>query len=122
MCNGVLTFNFQTMKNYSEIYVSLREEIMQAIDEKVNSLLAKYDVDNLSDLENAPILRGWITEYIDGSNPVLVNITLLDIFVGGECNGFPTEDDSIEPQCYGLCEFETDSLIEIYEKLCEYGN
>lgn len=29
------------MKDYAEIYVSLREEIMQAIDEKVDSILAK---------------------------------------------------------------------------------
>lgn len=95
------------MKNYSEIYVSLREEIMQAIDEKVDSLLAEYDVDNLSDLENAPTFKGYITEYIE------------DGLGGGECSGYGA---SMQLESYALCEFITDSLIEIYETLCEYGN
>lgn len=111
------------MKNYSEIYVSLREEIMQAIDEKVDNLLAEYDVDNLSDLENAPTFKGYITKYVEdglcGGDYMLVKVELEDIFVGGECSGYGA---SMQLESYSLSEFITDSLIEIYEKLCEYGN
>lgn len=110
------------MKDYAEIYVSLREEIMQQIDSKVDDILAKYDVEVLSDLNNAPVFSVYVEEYIDdglgNSNPALIRVTLEDIFVGGECSGY-TEFD-VEPQPYALYELTTDSLISVYEKLCKY--
>ena len=108
------------MKNYSEIYVSLREEIMQAIDKKVDSLLAKYDVDNLSDLENAPTFRVYTIQFHPLNGWELCELFIEDISVGGSCKGFITPSE--EEICFELNEFITDSLIEIYEKLCEYGN
>lgn len=112
------------MKDYAEIYASLREEIMQAIDEKVDSLLAEYDVDNLSDLENAPTFVAYSVQSLDGSwgdmKYQLIKVVITDICVGGECIG--EVEGCYEAEPYGLYEFITDSLIEIYEKLCEYGN
>ena len=110
------------MKNYSEIYVSLREEIMQQIDCAVDHILEKYDVESISHLENAPVFQVYITEYIDdglgNSEPTLNKITIEEIFVGRECAGY-SEFDS-EMQSYGLYEIETESLIQMYEKLCKY--
>ena len=75
------------MKNYSEIYVSLREEIIQQIDCAVDHILEKYDVESISQLENAPVFQVYITEYIDdglgNSEPALNKITIEEIFVGG---------------------------------------
>lgn len=108
------------MKDYAEIYVSLREEIMQQIDSKVDDLLAKYEIACLSDLENAPTFTGYITEYIEdglGSGGyALVKVELEDIFVGGECSGYGA---SMQLEPCSLSEFITDSLIDIYEQLCE---
>lgn len=110
------------MKNYSEIYVNLREEIMQQIDCAVDHILEKYDVESISQLENAPVFQVYITEYIDdglgNSEPALNKITIEEIFVGGECAGYSEFDSEMQP--YGLYEVETESLIQMYEKLCKY--
>lgn len=111
------------MKNYSEIYVSLREEIMQQIDVLVDNLLAKYDVECISHLKNAPAFQVYITEYIDDdlghSEPTLIRVTIEEIFVGGECAGYTEFDSELQP--YALYEVTTDGLIDIYEKLCKYS-
>lgn len=110
------------MKNYSEIYVGLREEIMQQIDCTVDNILEKYDVESISDLENAPTFQVYITEYIDdglgNSEPTLIKVTISEIFVGGECAGCSEFDSEMQP--YGIYEIETEGLIQIYEKLCKY--
>lgn len=110
------------MKDYAEIYVSLREEIMQQIANKVGYIFAKYDVDNLSDLESAPEFSGYITEWIDdgadNSELALIKVCLTDIWEDGQCAGYKAlEFSSEEP--YGLNEFLTDSLIDIYNELCK---
>lgn len=110
------------MKNYTEIYVSLREEIMQAIDEMVDNILSKYDVECLADLENAPEFYVYIPKYVDdglgNSKLGLSLVTITDIYVGdGECVGY---GESMQLEPYSLCEIETESLIEIYAKLCKY--
>ena len=109
------------MKDYAEIYVSLREEIMQAIDEKVDSILAKYDVESLSDIKDMPSLSGYVRVWFDNGNGsdelVRLKVNLVDIFVGGECAGYVMDKNDIEP--YSLSEFITDSLIDFYEQLCE---
>ena len=110
------------MKNYSKIYVGLREEIMQQIDYTVDRILEKYDVESISHLDNAPVFQVYITEYIDdglgNSEPALNKITIEEIFVGGECAGYSEFDSEMQP--YGLYEIETESLIQMYEKLCKY--
>lgn len=108
------------VKNYSEIYVSLREEIMQQIANKVGEIFVKYDVDNLSDLENAPEFMGYITEWVEdglgNSELALIKVRLVDIWEDGECVGYKAlEFSSEEP--YALNEFLTDSLIDIYDEL-----
>lgn len=112
------------MENYAEIYVSLREEIMQQIDLLVDNLLEKYDVECISDLENAPVFQVYVTEYIDDglghSEPTLIRVTIEEIFVGGECEGYTEFDSELQP--YALCEITTDGLIDIYERLCKYSS
>lgn len=112
------------MKNYSEIYVSLREEIMQQIDMLVDNLLAKYDVECISHLEDAPVFQVYVTEYIDdglgNSEPALIRVTIEEIFVGGECAGYTEFGSELQP--YALCEITTDGLIDIYERLCKYSS
>lgn len=107
-------------KNYSEIYVSLREEIMQQIANKVGDIFVKYEVDNLSDLENAPEFMGYITEWVEdglgNSDLALIKVCLTDIWEDGQCSGFKALEFSTE-EPYGLNEFLTDSLIDIYENL-----
>lgn len=107
-------------KNYSEIYVSLREEIMQQIANKVGDIFVKYEVDNLSDLENAPEFMGYITEWVEdglgNSELALIKVCLTDIWEDGQCSGFKALEFSTE-EPYGLNEFLTDSLIDIYENL-----
>ena len=110
------------MKDYAEIYVSLREEIMQQIANKVGYIFAKYDVDNLSDLESPPEFSGYITEWIDdgldNSELALIKVRLTDIWEDGQCEGYNAlEFSGKEP--YGLNEFLTDSLIDIYNELCK---
>ena len=112
------------MKNYAEKYVDLREEIMRAIDEKVDNILAKYDVESLSELECLPIMCGNITELVDNDEYaddwVLTRLVITNIYTGGivTAHNYYDEDKVDE---YGLYEFTTDSLIDIYETLCEYG-
>lgn len=112
------------MKNYSEIYVGLREEIMQQIDCAVDRILEKYDVESISHLENAPVFQVYITEYIDdglgNSEPALNKITIEEVFVGGECAGYTEFDSELQP--YALCEITTSGLIDIYERLCKYSS
>jgi hypothetical protein len=112
------------MKNYSEIYVSLREEIMQQIDVLVDTLLAKYDVECISHLEDAPVFQVYVTEYVDNglgdSDPTLIRVTIEEIFVGGECAGYTEFDSELHP--YSLCEITTSGLIDIYERLCKYSS
>lgn len=107
-------------KDYSEIYVSLREEIMQQIANKVGEIFVKYEVENLSDLENAPEFMGYITEWVEdglgNSELALIKVCLIDIWEDGQCVGYKALEFSTE-EPYGLNEFLTDSLIEIYEKL-----
>lgn len=109
------------MKDYSEIYVSLREEIIQQIANKVGDIFVKYDVDNLSDLEDAPEFIGYITEWVEdgleNGDWALKKVRLIDIWEDGQCAGYDTIDFFDEAQPYGLGEFLTDSLIDIYEKL-----
>lgn len=109
-------------KNYSEIYVSLREEIMQQIANKVGDIFVKYEVDNLSDLENAPEFMGYITEWVEdglgNSELALIKVCLTDIWEDGQCAGYKALEFSTE-EPYGLNEFLTDSLIDIYDKLSE---
>lgn len=111
------------MKDYAEFYVSLREEIMQAIDEKVDSILAKYDVELLSELECPPILRGYVTEWVDcddsESDWVLTRLTITDIYVGREFSAHNYHGEEAFTEEYGLCELTTDSLIDIYNELCK---
>lgn len=111
------------MKDYAEIYVGLREEIMQAIDEKVDSILAKYDVELLSDLENAPIFTGYATEYVDdglgNGDYTLTRLTITDIYVGGNFTAHNYYGDEAIADEYGLYELTTDSLIDIYNELCK---
>lgn len=111
------------MKDYAEIYVSFREEIMRAIDEKVDSILAKYDVELLSELECPPILSGYATEWVDCDDPksdwVLTRLTITDIYVGGEFTAHNYYGDEAFTEEYGLCELTTDSLIDIYNELCK---
>lgn len=108
-------------KNYSEIYVSLREEIMQKIANKVSDIFARYEVDTLSDLKNAPKFMGYITEWVEdglgNGDFALMKVYITDIWKDGhQCAGYNALDfSSKEP--YDLNEFLTDSLIEIYEKL-----
>ena len=110
-------------KDYSEIYVSLREEIMQAIVSKVDDILDKYDVDNLSDLDSQPYLSGYVTETDKDSGTVKHTfVVLIDIWSGGKCAGYPVGGSAAIPGCYELHEFVTDSLIEFYEILSKYGN
>ena len=112
------------MKNYAETYVSLREEIMQAIDEKLDNLCAKYDVECLNELENHPIMQGDIIEYIDcddcSSDRILTNMTVTNLYIGGIVTAHNYYGDEAYEDEYGLYEFTTDSLIEIYETLCKY--
>lgn len=112
------------MKDYNEIYVSLREEIMQQIDELVDNLLAKYDVECISQLEDAPVFQVYVTEYIDDglgrSEPTLIRVTIEEIFVGGDCAGYTEFDSEMQP--YALYEITTDGLIDIYERLCKYSS
>lgn len=112
------------MKNYSEIYASLREEIMQQIDALVGRLLAKHDVECISDIENAPVFQVYVTEYVDDdfghSEPTLIRVTIEEICVGGECAGYTEFDSEMQP--YALCEITTDGLIDIYERLCKYSS
>jgi hypothetical protein len=112
------------MKNYSEIYESLREEIMQQIDCAVDHILEKYDVESISHLENAPVFQVYITEDVDdglgNSDPMLIRVTIEEIFVGGECAGYTEFDSELQP--YALCEITTDGLIDIYERLCKYSS
>jgi hypothetical protein len=88
----------------------------------VGNLLAKYDVECISYLEDAPVFQVYVTEYIDDglgySEPTLIRVTIEDIFVGGECAGYSEFDSEMQP--YGLYEIETESLIQVYEKLCKY--
>jgi hypothetical protein len=107
------------MKNYAEIYVILREEIMQAIDTEVERILDKYEVESLSDLEKAPEFKVYVTEWVeDGWSFVEVFIT--DIICGdGECCGYAAYDLEQTSQPYALREMETDSLIEVYESLAK---
>ena len=107
-------------KNYSEIYVGLREEIMQQIANKVGDIFAKYEVDNLSDLENAPEFTGYITEWVDDGlgniELALIKVCITDIWEDGQCAGYNAlELSSKEP--YDISEFLTDSLIDIYDQL-----
>jgi hypothetical protein len=112
------------MKNYSKIYDSLREEIMRQIDSLVGNLLAKYDVECISYLEDAPVFQVYVTEYIDDglghSEPTLIRVTIEDIFVGGECAGYTEFYSELQP--YALYEITTDGLIDIYERLCKYSS
>lgn len=97
---------------------------MQQIDVLVDNLLAKYDVECISHLEDAPVFQVYVTEYIDDglghSDPALISVTIEEISVGGECEGY-TEFGS-ESQPYVLCEITTDGLIDIYERLCRYSS
>lgn len=110
------------MKDYAEIYVSLREEIMQAIDEKVDSILAKYDVELLSELECLPILCGYITELVDNDEYaddwVLTRLVVTNIYTGGVVTAHNYYDEDKVDE-YALYEFTTDSLIDIYNELCK---
>lgn len=112
------------MKNYSEIYESLREEIMQQIDALVDQLLVKYDVECISHLKNAPVFQVYVTEDVDdglgNSEPMLIRVTIEEIFVGGECAGYTEFDSELQP--YELYEITTDGLIDIYERLCKYSS
>lgn len=112
------------MKDYNEIYVSLREEIMQQIDLLVDNLLAEHDVECISDLEDAPVFQVYVTEYIDDglgcSEPTLIRVTIEEIFVGGDCAGYTEFDSEMQP--YALYEITTDGLIDIYERLCKYSS
>lgn len=104
-------------KNYSEIYVSLREEIMQAIDTEVERILDKYEVESLSDLKEAPELKVYVIEWEEDGWP-LVEVFITDILCGdGECYGYAAHDLEQTSQPYALREMETDSLIDIYDKL-----
>lgn len=109
------------MKNYAEINADLREEIMRQIDSKVDDLLAKYDVESLSDIKDMPSLSGYVGVWFDNGNGsddlIHIKVNLVDIFVGGECAGYVIDKNEIEP--YSLSEFVTDSLIDIYEQLCK---
>lgn len=100
------------MKNYSEIYESLREEIIQQIDCTVDRILEKYDVESISHLEDAPVFQVYITEYIDdglgNSEPALNKITIEEIFVGRECAGYSEFDSEMQP--YGLYEIDATNL------------
>jgi hypothetical protein len=111
------------MKNYAEINADLREEIMQQIDLRVDNLLAKYEVYNISDIEGMPTLGGYVIEQVDdgegGIGYSLVAVKLKDIFIGGECAGYSTSR-ILEP--YALYEFITDSLIDILEELEKFSN
>jgi hypothetical protein len=111
------------MKDYAEIYVSLREEIIQKIDEKVDDILAKHDVELLSELECPPILCGYVTEWVDcddsESDWVLTRLTITDIYVGGEFTAHNYHGDEASADEYGLYELTTDSLIDIYNELCK---
>ena len=111
------------MKNYAEKYVDLREEIMRAIDNKLDDLCAKYDVECLNDLENAPILGGDIIEYVDcddcSSDRILVKMTITNLYVGGIVTAHNYYGVEAYEDEYGLYEFTTDSLIDIYETLCK---
>lgn len=105
------------MKNYAEIYVSLREEIMQAINTEVERILDKYDVESLSDLENAPEFKVYVTEWVE-DGWALVKVYITDILCGdGECYGYAAYDLEQTSQPYALREMETDSLIQLYESL-----
>lgn len=108
-------------KNYSEIYVSLREEIMQQIANKVGDIFVKYEVDNLSDLENAPEFMGYITKWVEdglgNSELALIKVCLTDIWEDGQCAGYEPNSIFCDEINYGLNEFLTDSLIDIYEEL-----
>lgn len=112
------------MKDYSEIYASPREEIMQQIDLLVDNLLAKHDVECISQLEDAPVFQVYVTEHIDDglgcSEPTLIRVTIEEIFVGGECAGYTEFDSEMQP--YALYEITTDGLIDIYERLCKYSS
>lgn len=112
------------MKDYSEIYVSLREEIMQQIDELVDNLLAKYDVECISHLKNAPVFQVYVTDSVDDDfgrpEPTLIRVTIEEIFVGGECAGYTEFDSELQP--YELYEITTEGLIDIYERLCRYSS
>ena len=108
-------------KDYSEIYVSLREEIMQQIANKVGDIFVKYDVDNLSDLETAPEFMGYIAEWVEdglgNSVLALIKVCLTDIWEDGQCEGYEPNSIFCDKAVYGLNEFLTDSLIDIYDKL-----
>lgn len=110
------------MKNYAVIYSSLRKEIMNKIESNVAEILAKYNVESLSDLGDAPLFSVYTEQYVDdgygNEEPMLVRVVLIQICSDGECAGY--EEFDKEPMPYQLYELTTDSLIDVYEKLCKY--
>lgn len=106
------------MKNYSEIYVSLREEIMQEIWNLEDFIKTEFDVSSFTELNNPPDLYG------DAWNCKTGNLTLDTIHITDICVdkvvGYYENDDRCETYFFALNQFITDSLIEIYETLCEY--
>lgn len=110
------------MKNYGVIYGSLRKEIMNQIKSNVAEILAKHNVECLSDLDNAPSFLVYTEQYVDdgygNEEPMLVRVVLTQIYSDGECAGY--EEFDKEPMPYQLYELTTDSLIDVYERLCKY--
>ena len=106
------------MKDYAEIYVSLREEIMQEIWNLEDSIKSEFDVSSFTELNNPPELCG------DAYNCKTGVLTLDTIHITDICidkvAGYYENDNRCETFLFMLNQFTTDSLIEIYETLCEY--
>jgi hypothetical protein len=105
------------MKDYAEIYVSLREEIMQAIVDKSETIKAELDINSLNEIERTPELYGYILERKYGVD------TLRFVHISDICSdavvGYFEDDERCEDEFIFLHEFETDSLIDIYNELCK---
>lgn len=110
------------MKTYAQAYANLRFEIVNHIKDLINDILDKHEVDDWSDLDNAPVFSVYTEQYLDdglGNDKLtLVKVTLEYLHNSGECAGYEEFDVVMQP--YSLCELTTDSLIEVYEKLCKY--
>ena len=106
------------MKDYTEIYVSLREEIMQEIWNLEDSIKSEFDVLSFTELNNPPELYG------DAYNCKTGALTLDTIHITDICIdkvvGYYENDNRCETFLFMLNQFTTDSLIEIYETLCNY--
>lgn len=109
------------MKDYLELHRNLRDEIIKSIHIEVKRIQDEFDVENISDIMNAPVFIGYIEEYIDdgldNSELALIKVALIDIFDDDECAGFVCLDYCMDIEPYSLREFTTDSLISIHDAL-----